>query len=794
LKWSVDEFKKKKIDEIYIEIVVALIKTNKIDETEYTKDILEQLNLEEIKITKKMLDELSKELNSNELNIRKYNILESKDLLNYDKINFYYLLFKYVLNKSYYIFQIDSLISLRKNILKIIRKNNKIDLKEDKRKESEFILDIILDSKFFWNKYKKNEVDIKDKKNIEDQKDIKDNNSNIQKSTNFSKIINKMQGLSTKSCTNNNKEKIETIEDIFKKGILYRSSFLFKNDKSDNNVNFKYELYDYEDNNNQLKGYVVKNLNENFEKFLNFLSDFKNSIEKEFDCSYNLIIKLDFYLENFNYDKDWTYDLTCKYTFYPLNSYQLSSFKDNNILINGIDSPNQGFYYLLDEINNSTYKEISFRQNMDIIRTITIKELYKNGNLEDNKFLTLLDIGNLSDVSEHIIIKFIKVIGKHIDSAEFLLSLSNGFLISGGNCKELIVYNKKYEIKKIIDLSFYPNNIIEINSNNDISNILCSSNDSINMITIKLDRNTEHYETNQISSNNCLEIENNNYIICRNKGVILSNNLFNKMKRRKSETIKNNSYKVVKKINETLIVFTSNEIIYNGKNNLVLYNLELKKCIYELEGFSCSICVNSLLVMNNEESTNKKTFIICACKKYTKKQENGLLLVSIVDNRGQDNSFFPTNSFEPNCLCNILYIKNKEKYYNTNYFIVGGYFQEKGTAGMQLFKLNNNEKEVEFIQDINLEKKEFNAFTGEITCITQSKDTGNLVITCSDGNVYLFSPPNINYYLFCDEQEKKGSNDTEIKYIDYNINKNKILCNQEKLKKLMNNNYLNLFL
>ena len=490
-------------------------------------------------------------------------------------------------------------------------------------------------------------------------------------------------------------------------------------------------------------------MNENFEKFLNFLSDFKNSIEKEFDCSYNLIIKLDFYLENFNYDKDWTYDLTCKYTFYPLNSYQLSSFKDNNILINGIDSPNQGFYYLLDEINNSTYKEISFRQNMDIIRTITIKELYKNGNSEDKKFLTLLDIGNLSDVSEYIIIKFIKVIGKHIDSAEFLLSLSNGFLISGGNCKELIVYNKKYEIKKIIDLRFCPNNIIEINSNNDISNILCSSNDSINMITIKLDRNTEHYETHQIPSNNCLEIENNNYIICRNKGVILSNNLFNKMKRRKSETIKNNSYKVVKKINETLIVFTSNEIIYNGKNNLVLYNLELKKCIYELEGFSCSICVNSLLVMNNEETTNKKAFVICACKKYTKKQENGLLLVSIVDNRGQDNSFFPTNSFEPNCLCNILYIKNKEKYYNTNYFIVGGYLQEKGTAGMQLFKLNNNEKEVEFIQDINLEKKEFNAFTGEITCITQSKDTGNLVITCSDGNVYLFSPPNINYYLFC---------------------------------------------
>ena len=67
LNLSIDDIKNKTIDKIYIDIIISLIKTNKFDDTEFTKDILEQLDIEKITITKKMFEELTKLLNSDEL-------------------------------------------------------------------------------------------------------------------------------------------------------------------------------------------------------------------------------------------------------------------------------------------------------------------------------------------------------------------------------------------------------------------------------------------------------------------------------------------------------------------------------------------------------------------------------------------------------------------------------------------------------------------------------------------------------------------------------------------------------
>ena len=55
---------KKKIDEIYIGIIMYLIKTNKIDDIEYTNNIMRQLDIENINITKKMYDGLASILKS----------------------------------------------------------------------------------------------------------------------------------------------------------------------------------------------------------------------------------------------------------------------------------------------------------------------------------------------------------------------------------------------------------------------------------------------------------------------------------------------------------------------------------------------------------------------------------------------------------------------------------------------------------------------------------------------------------------------------------------------------------
>ena len=43
--------------------------------------------------------------------------------------------------------------------------------------------------------------------------------------------------------------------------------------------------------------------------------------------------------------------------------------------------------------------------------------------------------------------------------------------------------------------------------------------------------------------------------------------------------------------------------------------------------------------------------------------------------------------------------------------------------------------------------KELKGFKGPISCITQSSKDGKILVSCWDGNVYLFEKPNINYYL-----------------------------------------------
>ena len=123
----------KKIDEIYIGIIMDLIKTNKIDDIKYANNIMMQLDLENINITKTMYDGLTNILKSDNNYMKKYIISDKKDLYNNEKtkeevINFYYILFRYILKKPIYIYQIEFLKEIRKKIFSIIKgeigKNN----------------------------------------------------------------------------------------------------------------------------------------------------------------------------------------------------------------------------------------------------------------------------------------------------------------------------------------------------------------------------------------------------------------------------------------------------------------------------------------------------------------------------------------------------------------------------------------------------------------------------------------------------------------------------------------------
>ena len=71
---------------------------------------------------------------------------------------------------------------------------------------------------------------------------------------------------------------------------------------------------------------------------------------------------------------------------------------------------------------------------------------------------------------------------------------------------------------------------------------------------------------------------------------------------------------------------------------------------------------------------------------------------------------------------------------------------------IKLFKVVYGEKawktKIEFIQDIIIEDNQnFEEFDVPISCIHQSKTTGHILVTSYNGNVYLFTPPNLDFYL-----------------------------------------------
>ena len=171
---------------------------------------------------------------------------------------------------------------------------------------------------------------------------------------------------------------------------------------------------------------------------------------------------------------------------------------------------------------------------------------------------------------------------------------------------------------------------------------------------------------------------------------------------------------------------------------------------------------------------------ICACKKYLRNQQNGILLVniSIEDKAKFIDEFHETGNLEPFCFSQILIVnesnedkKNSSKKIDINYLFVGGFNQEKGIGEIYLYKINyespTNNITINVIQEIILDKNNsFERFNGEITSIIETDDTGNFIISCSDGNIYLFSPANIKYFLFYDKEEKKGLNYEDIVFSD----------------------------
>ena len=496
LKITQKDLKLKKIDLIYSEIINILLKIKDYDSS---YKIIEQLDLENIKITETIFNEISKNLSPNGSYINDYKLNTFDDLFDSKKIDFYHILFKFILKNSIYIYYIDFLNETRKTIIKIIHSKQN-QLKDYNFKDK--VIDII---KFFTNsdddmKYinindsnlnsnliinnEKKQIDYEplenssyiEKKqnsqrggsslglNVETSQStderIEENQSNQssnQNNINNEEIINPLEGESFKNRENENSldsnqiegnimPNIEGTEKYSHRDIIDIIENILRNSSitlSINNVienKIEYGKMEYPEG----IGII-------YEKFKNLLSDEQTQkwIKDNFNNLFENFQKLICYLENIK----------------EIANTSLSKININLIIIikfkelNEEDSNNNNqIKNLISEYNiknsplrGKTYQDINILLNNNYEGFKSFLREIENNPLQISSILQIENsISNsngtlwaiLEQINKHFFIslRFIKVIGKHEKIAEKIRELDNGNFISDGY-NEIFKYN-----------------------------------------------------------------------------------------------------------------------------------------------------------------------------------------------------------------------------------------------------------------------------------------------------------------------------------------------------------------
>ena len=771
--YNKESFLTKRLEEIYIDIIIELIKNNKFSDYQYTFNIILQLNLESIYITTNMFYKLNNFLE--ESNIKNNTISKIEDLFDIKKINFYFILLKYILKNSIFIYHIKILLNTRIFILQSI-KNNTIQVESYSIKDAilkerlEYIIKVITDSEYYYNEYLKffKIIQLKEiykyytnflfgskKKEIKDIKEFIENRKNKKININL-KDYEKAKNMN---------KRIPIIKYLFEIENLNISEYKM------NRYNIEWESLQ-----KMIKNKKYRKIRKNITiKLLNYFSENKNKT-----------ILLDIFKE-----EDLQSFINKKIHFIKKDD-EIVSNKNNIIEINTkliqmINSFISNQKKKEDKIDTSIIRESYYVQSNELTKeNNSIKQTTKDNIFEDNASNMNISIWKevenqlykiLLKSSKYKILEFIKIIG-NLKRPQFIKKLRKDYFIFGGEDYSLYVYNNLYNFIMKIDIGRISYDIIEnIYNNKEIELIVCSQQI---VFIVKLDIENQKfklikYELEQFSNVTVLQVEENKLIFAGNKGILNIENLLSNENQNCSHKINfNNSYIGGIKINNRIIAFTSNSSLSKGEDKIIFYDWSKNLIIEEIIGYSFIISVNGLCLIKSVNNNLDNKILLCACKKYNQEGKNGILLIyinyiglrKILDISYK--YFYDTGNFEVFCFCQISNVNNENpingnifekeniKIINTNYFLVGGFHIDRRQGMIKLYKVtyNNNFQNLKIVnlQDIKFENNnEFKGFDGPISSITQSEMFGNIIVSCWDENIYLFKPPNIDYYLQFDK-------------------------------------------
>ena len=400
-----------KIDKIYMNIIICLIKLNKFNDYNYNEEILIQLNLESVYITNTIFKGLSQELNveKNEF-LNEYMINDLNDLKNEKLINFYYFIIVKVLKNQIYINKIDFLEKNRKKLINLVKNNkNKIinlKLSLDLKNKIKSILKTICND-YFYEKYIN--VQIPEKKNEESFiiVDSQYNPNDIDKSeiNNYSKphgndelkeekkltegflIEEKEEPNETEDIEKKTKCKYEIAEQLINYTVIKISivqkenggprikseKFFYGKDKNQIEIqrkdlceNANYDELTEEDKKNKDALILYKN----YKRYLLFIKEVEECINNS-EIKFNPRIELRLEKQgdntiNANTDHKDYYDVLCTSIFInQLDNNSVNEYIDRNIFIYGIEGKCCGFSYLVNELSNEDYENETFKYDDD---------------------------------------------------------------------------------------------------------------------------------------------------------------------------------------------------------------------------------------------------------------------------------------------------------------------------------------------------------------------------------------------------------------------------------------------
>ena len=371
--YDINKFLNEKIDDIYKEIISSLFQKAEFNNYDYYKNIFGQIKLESINIKVEILNEFcSTELDiDGNIYLEEYNITKNSNE-SQKVINFYEILFKFILKDPLFLYNIkflkdnfEQLLKIYSHILtnsykkqrinKILEENytKLISLKKNNLSFKQLSIpqiSVSTDESFLAISNNNNLFD-----DSSNQNDFNDLTQNVPKIENKRIDINIAKELLTNVII---KIKIET-DEIFDKEI--KKICEYGNNiptKMDNDFLCKDSNYDHIDDKNIND--EEKIIYKKYKQFLDYLDEIEEYI-KNSKIHFNPVIILELKKKKL---ESGDFDMNCVYSFERKSpNNEKITFKDKNILSNGINGKNIGFVLLINELSEIEYKGIEYTDN-----------------------------------------------------------------------------------------------------------------------------------------------------------------------------------------------------------------------------------------------------------------------------------------------------------------------------------------------------------------------------------------------------------------------------------------------